>query len=433
MNADDVQIRNIVIDGKDAGQIVVHSQTTIQDVMTVMEITDISHSGSTDSAGNFIFSSKIALTFFSWKKSLDSNARVTNDQYVLRIIGEPLFHDSVFFAPSLIDNRHYFGFSKSASQFGLKNLACGNESLINFVNRSIYFFGTTSGIFGLQKSLIYDTKSSIGFIPSGILCDNRSSFLDFHVIREFIEHIKFKTGLKLNKESRQLLDTYLGCKSWSSLLSLVPKPTEPVVELVDREKLVHCMLKIGVEDYGKVVQIVQEEMVIKTDENDEMDLDIYELSENLCKKLWDCFAIEEMELELSVPVQYLPPPPIVSMDIESIQTTRYHCVMEVEFEDFEFKESLDRCVRRVVRKREREESAEDEDRLYYIAKYSTESEFISILGDCLCGIKKAKILITKLFELERISEDAYDALLLQRCRAPGWRDFMEEMWEEYCV
>ena len=134
MNADDVLLKTVVIDGKDAGQIVVHSQTTIQEVMSVMNLTDTTHSGSMDASGNFIFSSKIALTFYSWKKSLDANARVTNDQYVMQIVGENLFHDSVFFAPSMIDNRYYFGFSKSASQFGQKNLACGIDRLINFVN-----------------------------------------------------------------------------------------------------------------------------------------------------------------------------------------------------------------------------------------------------------------------------------------------------------
>jgi hypothetical protein len=431
MNADDVQLRNVVIDGKDAGQIVVHSQTTIQEVMSVMNLTDISHSGSMDASGNFIFSSKIALTFYSWRKSLDANARVTNDQYVMQIVGENLFHDSVFFAPSMIDGRYYFGFSKSASQFGQKNLACGIDRLINFVNSSIYFVGTTPGIFNLQKSLIYDTKSSIGFIPSGILCDSRSTILDFNVILEFIQHIKFKAGLKLSNDVRERLDMYLNCKCWPDLLLVVPKPVEPVVELVDRDKLIQSMLHIGVEDYGKVIQIVQEEIEIKLDDDNTMDLDVWELSENLCRKLWDEFG-EEFELELSVPVRI---PQIIScdMEIEIIRTLRSICQMDIEFEFTQFTESR---IRKVFRKRGRKEEddsdeEEEAERLRNMVHFTTNSEIIAILGDSTCRLKKAKTIIKELFQLERVSEDLYDELIVQRCRAPGWDDYMEGMWEKY--
>lgn len=434
MNAEDVQLKNIVIDGKDAGQIVVHSQTTIGEVMSVINLSDISHSGSIDGSGNFIFSSKIALTFYSWKKSLDSNIRATNDQYVMQIVGQNLFHDSVFFAPSMIDNRYYFGFSKSVFQFGQKNLACGLDKLINFVNASIYFFGTTPGIYNLQKSLIYDSKSSIGFIPNGILSDSRSTILDFNVIIEFIQYIKLKTGLKLNKEVRERLDTYLNCKTWCSLLLIVPKPTEPVVELIDRVKLMERLSCIGVEDSGRLVQILQEEIQVNTDVNNEMDLNISELSEKLCKKLWDTFGEDEMDLEMfSSPVSSPPHPPVLvfyDMEIETIRVIRSICLMEIEFESTHFTESR---IRKVFRKRERVEEEIDEDRLRNMVHFTTNHEITAILGDWTCQLKKAKIIIEELFQLERVSEDLYDELIVQRCRAPGWEEYMEQKWEEYCV
>lgn len=410
MNAEDVQLKNIVIDGKDAGQIVVHSQTTIGEVMSVINLSDISHSGSIDGSGNFIFSSKIALTFYSWKKSLESNVRATNDQYVMQIVGQNLFHDSVFFAPSLIDNRHYFGFSRSPFQFGQKNLACGLDKLINFVNASIYFFGTTPGIYNLQKSLIYDSKSSIGFIPNGILSDSRSTILDFNVIIEFIQYVKLKTGLKLNKEVRERLDMYLNCKTWSALLLLVPKPTEPVVELIDRVKLMERLSRIGLEDSGRLVQILQEEIQVNMDANGEMDLNISELSEKMCKKLWDTFGEEEFNLELfSSPVSsHVPRPPPLIFCAES-------------------------RIRKVFRKRDRVEEEIDEERLRNMVHFTTNHEITAILGDWTCQLKKAKIIIEELFQLERVSEDLYDELIVQRCRAPGWEEYMEQKWEEYCV
>jgi len=430
MNADNVQIRSVLIDGKDAGQIVVHSHTTIDEVMTVMNLT--SHSGSMDASGDFIFSSKNPLTFFTWKQSLDKNVRVTNDQYVMQVVGENLFHDSVIFAPSLIDGRYYFGFSKSASQFGQKNLACGIDALINFVNSSIYFFGTTPGIFNLQKSLIYDTKSSIGFIPSGILCDSRSTILDFNVILEFIQHIKFKAGLKLSKDVRERFDMYLNCKCWPDLLLLVPKPVEPVVQLVDREKLIQSMLHIGVEDYWKVIQIVQEEIEIQVDANNEMDLDVFELSEKLCRKLWDEFGEEGMGLEMFT--SQVPSPQFsYNMEIESIHTLRYICRMDIEYEITQFTESR---IRKVFRKRGRQEEddsdvEEEAERLRNMVHFTNNSEILAILGDCRCGGKKAKTIIKELFELERVSEDLYDELIVQRCNAPEWEKYMEGMWEKY--
>lgn len=430
MNADNVQLQRVVIDGNDAGRIVVHSETTIEEVMTVMKLT--SHSGSIDASGDFIFSSKNPLTFFTWKQSLDRNVRVTNDQFVVRVVGENLFHDSVIFAPSMIDGRYYFGFSKSASQFGQKNLACGIDALINFVNSSIYFVGTTPGIFNLQKSLIYDTKSSIGFIPSGILCDSRSTILDFNVILEFIQHVKFKAGLKLSKDVRERLDMYLACKSWPDLLLLVPKPAEPVVELVDRQKLIQSMLNIGVEDYGKVIQIVQEEIEIKLDDDNTMDLDVWELSEKLCRKLWDEFG-EEFELEMFT--SQVPSPQIIScdMEIEIIRTLRSICLMDIESEITQFTESR---IRKVFRKRGRQEEddsdeEEEAERLRNMVHFTTNSEIIAILGDSTCRLKKAKTIIEELFQLERVSEDLYDELIVQRCRAPGWEDYMEGMWEKY--
>lgn len=426
MNASNVRLGDVIIDGKDAGQIVVHSETTIEDVMRAMGLTDISHSGSMDSSGNFIFTSKIALTFYNWKKSLDpTKDRVTNDQWVIQVVGIELFHDSVFFAPSPIDNRYYFGFSKSAFQFGKNNLSCGVDALINFVNSSIYFFGTTPGIFNLQKSLIYDTKSSIGFIPSGILCDGRLAVLDFNVILEFVEYIKIKSALKLSKDVRERLDMYLNCKSWPQLLAFVPRPVEPVVELVDRPKLLERLSCIGTEDSGLLAQIIGKYMSV----TDDMEVDVYDFPEKLCKELWECFG-ETEEMELFDPVESIS----CFMEVESVSTIRSVCFMDVvESEFVQICDKVEAKVRKVFRKRQREgedtDSHEDEHRrLSELVRLSTNVEITAIIRDCSCGNKKAKTIVEELFKRERVSEDLYDELNVIR---RGWKEYLDELWEEY--
>ena len=98
-----------------------------------------------------------------------------------------LFHSSV-----VVDPSGSFCFSNTAKQLGQKKLPCDGGVLMEFLRKCIQVFSKVKGIGSIEKCLIYVTKESIGFIPTGILWSGSDSLLPLDKFLDLIRFIEYR-------------------------------------------------------------------------------------------------------------------------------------------------------------------------------------------------------------------------------------------------
>lgn len=126
-----------------------------------------------------------------------------------------LFHSSVVVNFS----SGSFSFSDKAKQLG--RFSCNGGLLIEFLRKCICIFSKTKGICFIEKSLIYVTDDSVGFIPSGIIWSEKyDSLLPVGI---FLDLIIFIQDRQIDMKIREVhysakLEEYANCQKWEQLV-----------------------------------------------------------------------------------------------------------------------------------------------------------------------------------------------------------------------
>lgn len=126
-----------------------------------------------------------------------------------------LFHSSV-----VIDSSGSFCFSNTAKQLGRIKLPCDGGFLMEFLKKCINVFSKIRGIVFIEKSLIYVSTDSIGFIPTGILWSGGDSLLS---LDNFLDLIRFIESRQIDMKFTDIyysvkLKEYSSCWKWEQLV-----------------------------------------------------------------------------------------------------------------------------------------------------------------------------------------------------------------------